>query len=216
MDNYCSYGFGRYVYANDTSDALRDRRGYPGGNSVGSIRYSGQEVTYGKQKQAGGPDRPSGRGENAFGRPGAADPKMCIGGTDDLKQLSIIDTAKAWSDLTHVALGLKKIPAIQIQNVLKKTYEILFFYHRQECAPKLVSKLLLEMDEFLYFVSLMENCEVEKDFYYYQAVFCIAKALKQGYFLGQYDCAFPMLKFLDPTDETKIIDLENGKTEGFF
>lgn len=130
-----------------------------------------------------------------------------------MKQLSIIDTAEAWLDLTYVVLDLKKIPAIQIQNNLKNTYEILYFYHRQACAPKMVSKLLLEMDEFLYFVSLMEDGEVEEDFYYYQAVSCIAKALKRGYFLGRYDCTFPVLKFLDPTDEPMIIDLENGKIE---
>ena len=130
-----------------------------------------------------------------------------------MKKFSIIDTAKAWFDLTHVVLDLKKIPAPQLQNILKDTYEILYFYHRQDCAPKMVSKLLLEMDEFLYFVSLMEDSEVEKDFYYYQAVSCIAKALKQGYFLGRYDCEFPALKFLDPTDEPLIIDFENGKIE---
>jgi hypothetical protein len=110
-------------------------------------------------------------------------------------------------------LDLKKIPAPQLQNVLKDTYEILYFYHRQDCAPKMVSKLLLVMDEFLYFVSLMEDSEVKKDFYYYQAVSCIAKALKQGYFIGRYDGVFPVLKFLDPTDEPMIIDFESGKIE---
>ena len=130
-----------------------------------------------------------------------------------MKQLSILDTARAWLDLTYVVLDLKKIPARQIQNNLKNTYEILYFYHRQDCAPKMVSKLLLEMDAFLYFVSLMEDGEVEKDFYYFQTVSCIAKALKQGYFLGQYDAVFPVLTFLSPTDEPWIIDLENGKIE---
>ena len=61
-----------------------------------------------------------------------------------MKQFSIIDAAKAWFDLTHVVLDLKKIPAPQLQNILKDTYEILYFYHRQDCAPKMVSKLLLE------------------------------------------------------------------------
>ena len=42
---------------------------------------------------------------------------------------------------------------------------------------------------------------------------CIAKALKQGYFLGRYDCEFPVLKFLDPRDEPLIIDFKNGKIE---
>ena len=43
-----------------------------------------------------------------------------------MKNFSIIDTAKAWFDLTHVVLDLKKIPAPQLQNILKDTYEILY------------------------------------------------------------------------------------------
>ena len=128
-----------------------------------------------------------------------------------MKPFSIMDTAEAWVHLTDVVLDLKKIPLAQLQSVLKDTYEILYFYHRQDVAPKTVSKLLLGMDAFLYFASLMEDYEVNKGFYDYQTVFCIAKALKQGYFLGKYDCAFPVLKFLDPTDEPVVLNLENGK-----
>ena len=33
-----------------------------------------------------------------------------------MKQFSIIDAAKAWFDLTHVVLDLKKIPAPHVLN----------------------------------------------------------------------------------------------------
>jgi hypothetical protein len=79
-----------------------------------------------------------------------------------MEQFSITATTKGWFDLTHEVLELKKIPSEQLQDLLKDTYKILYFYHRQDCAPKMVSKLLLEMDEFLYFVSLLEDNEEEK------------------------------------------------------
>ena len=70
-----------------------------------------------------------------------------------------------WCEMTNIVLDLKELSFSKIQNLLKETYEILTEYHKEKLIPKEISKLLLEVDSFLYFTSLMEENEKGIDFY---------------------------------------------------
>ena len=71
-----------------------------------------------------------------------------------------------WCEMTNIVLDLKELSFSKIQNLLKETYEILTEYHKEKLIPKEISKLLLEVDSFLYFTSLMEENEKGIDFYH--------------------------------------------------
>ena len=69
-----------------------------------------------------------------------------------------------------------------IRELFKRSYEVLDFYHKDALVPKEVSELLLEMDGFLYFASLITDKEFDDNPYLYQAVHSLAEALKNGFF----------------------------------
>lgn len=116
----------------------------------------------------------------------------------------IVQLTKTWETMTHTVLDLKKFSLLEMQTLLKDTYKTLILFHKDELVPKEISKLLLEMDNFLYFTSLMENKEVGIDFYNYQYIFSIVAALKKGFFKADYTCDFPELK-LDNSDNIEIL-----------
>ena len=83
----------------------------------------------------------------------------------------LIQLTTQWSRMTGLVLELRKIPSAELQRLLKETYRVLRFYCKDNLVPKEISKILLEMDEFLYFASLFEKKEVEIDFeFHYQFV----------------------------------------------
>ena len=122
-------------------------------------------------------------------------------------------TAHRWTDMISAVLKLKKIPLNQLQQLLKDTYKALYYYHECDLVPRELSKVLLEMEVFLDFSAMMENNETEENFYYYQAMYMVVKALEDGFFNGKYECAFPVLKLYDPMKNLHILDLENGSLE---
>ena len=120
---------------------------------------------------------------------------------------------KAWSDLSDQALSLQKVPRTDMQRLLKETYEALSFYYKDGVVPKAVVSLLFEMDHYLYFSTLMKSEEPDC-FPYYKAVSSVVNALEKGFFQGEYEYPFPVLKVYDVlTEQTHIIDLENGSLE---
>lgn len=118
-----------------------------------------------------------------------------------------------WSQMTGLVLELKRIPSEKLQCLLKETYKVLQFYCKDNHVPKTISKILLEMDEFLYFASLFEEKEVEVDFYFYQAMHMIVETLKKGFFEGEYECEYPVLKLSDSSNNSFVVDFENGHIE---
>ena len=75
---------------------------------------------------------------------------------DDIKN-NILEITKEWIGMTHKVLDLKRIPSVEIRDILKNTYEVLNYYHKDEAVPKEVCEMLLEMDEFLYFASMITD-----------------------------------------------------------
>ena len=66
------------------------------------------------------------------------------------------------------------------------------------------------MDAFLYFASLIEDKEVEVDFYQYQFISFIVVALKKGFFDSHYDFTFPELNICGFDKNESIINFETN------
>ena len=114
-----------------------------------------------------------------------------------------------WKSMTDTVLDLEKFSLSEMQILLSDTYQVLRTYHKENVTPKEVSNILLEMYEFLYFTSLMEEKEVGVNFYQYQYISSIVAALRKGFFEADYRCEFPELKILDKNNNEFIIDFEN-------
>lgn len=121
-----------------------------------------------------------------------------------------------WIEMTHKTLDLKRIPSIEIRDALRKTYDVLIYYHKDEVIPKALCKMLLRMDEFLYFASIITDNEFEDNPYLFQAIHSISKSLKIGFFKGEYESEYPILK-IKKTDKNIVdFDLQNGCIEDLF
>lgn len=114
-----------------------------------------------------------------------------------------------WDNMTYQALSLQEISLSDIQLQLKDTYHILTEFHKDKLVPKSICKLLLTMDEFLYFSSMMESNEKGVDFYHYQYISSIVSALKTGFFKGEYEEPFPKLKIYDSENNYTVIDFDD-------
>ena len=123
--------------------------------------------------------------------------------------IEALQIEEKWRAKTSTVLDLEEISPTDMKRLLKETYELLLKFHKEELVPKEVTKVLLEMDAFLYFVSLMERKEVGIDFYKYQRIFSIVEALKAGFFSGDYECEFPKLKLDKGEKKISVIDFES-------
>ncbi len=126
---------------------------------------------------------------------------------------SITEITEKWKRITYSVLDLKRISSAEIRENLKKTYEVLNYYHKDEYVPKSVCEMLLEMDSFLYFASMITDKEFDDDPYLYQTTHSIAQALKKGFFNGEYECEYPVLKIINAEKNIAAFDLQNGYLE---
>ena len=126
-----------------------------------------------------------------------------------MKNKELKQIAYNWKSMTDTVLDLEKFSLSEMQILLSDTYKALRTYHKENVAPKEVSNILLEMYEFLYFTSLMEEKEVGVNFYQYQYISSIVAALRKGFFEADYRCEFPELKILDKNNNKFIINFEN-------
>lgn len=120
-----------------------------------------------------------------------------------------------WQEMTHTVFELKKLSLEDMQSLLKETYLILTTYHKDSLIPKEISKLFLEIEDFLYFSSLMEEKENGLGFYHWQELFHLVKALEKGFFEGKYSCDYPKLIITDVVDNDLLIDLESDHLESY-
>ena len=114
-----------------------------------------------------------------------------------------------WKELVGVILDLEPIPQEELQELLKNTYAILRAYHKEALVPKEISELFVAIYEFLYFASVMEDNAVNVN-YHFMYLHSIVEALKEGFFDGEYPCAYPKLSILDLYDQEKIIDFDEN------
>lgn len=132
-------------------------------------------------------------------------------GEEPQEALWLPQTVARWEGLTCTVLNKKELPQQELMEVLKETYQQLRELCNQPLVPKEVSRLFLEMESFLYFAFLMEEKEVETDFYQYATMYKVVEALKDGFFAGEYPCNFPKLQWLDGEQNTMEFDLESQR-----
>lgn len=86
-----------------------------------------------------------------------------------------------WINMTKIVLDLNKITHEQIKCLINETRILLNDYQNDALVPKETIKLFLEMEDFLYFSSLMEEKEVGADFYHYTESYNSIKQLKEDF-----------------------------------
>lgn len=121
-----------------------------------------------------------------------------------------------WIKMTHKTLDLKRIPSIEIRDALRKTYDVLIYYHKDEVVPKALCKMLSKMDEFLYFASMIDEKEFNGDPNLYWVIHSISKSMKIGFFEGKYESEYPILKIKKADKNIVDFDLQNGYIEDLF
>ena len=124
-------------------------------------------------------------------------------------------TIESWDTLTHRVLALEEIPLCQVQALLKDSYALLTRYCQEDLVPKEMAKLLLTMDEYLFFAELMEEKEKGKGYYRWEESFFAVKALKEGFFKGRYPQDYPLLQITDCLDCSCLFDLEKDSMEQY-
>ena len=124
------------------------------------------------------------------------------------KELELI--AKKWDSMTTIALNLQELPLAQMQVLLCDTYRALTQFHKDSLVPKEITQILLNIEEYLYFASLMEETEVPAGYYCYRQLCLIVNAFKEGFFNAEYAYAFPQLQIFDDFQNAHIINLERN------
>ena len=124
----------------------------------------------------------------------------------DLAEKSV----KSWEYLTYAVLDLEKISLPNLQTVLKESYFILSHIHKDTHVPKSVCKMLLAMDDFLYFASTIEKNENKLNFYHYQFVSDIVSAMKKEFFDGGCKESYPKLKIRDLNKDEFVVDFDEN------
>lgn len=127
-----------------------------------------------------------------------------------MKNNKLKELSATWKDATYRVLDLKEIHLSALQHLLKETYSVLLVFHKSESIPKEICKIFLEIKDFLYFASLMEENELGIDYYCYRRIDAIAKALEKGFFCGDYGCDFPNLTIVDDYNKAYVFDFEEN------
>lgn len=120
--------------------------------------------------------------------------------------------AQQWVSMTLTMLREDDFPSEAVKNLLRESYAVLNHYHEDTFIPKEVTKMLLEMDSFLYFLSLLSGKEGIYETYF-PAVHMAIEGLKNGFLDGKYECAFPLLRVYDNDDKPLTLDLAKGDLE---
>ncbi len=127
----------------------------------------------------------------------------------------ILEITNQWTDTTYQVLALEEVSMTKVRQLLKETYRILTDYHKLGLVPKEIIALFLEMEDFLYFTSIIEGVEKEKNFYNWQENTSIIKALEKGFIQGEYLSEFPKLIIKNLRDESFLVDFDSDTIEDY-
>lgn len=120
-----------------------------------------------------------------------------------------------WKEQTHLVLDLQALSLQDVQQLICATYEVLTAHCEGALVPKEICKIILEMEDFLYFAALMEEKECGKGYYCWEEIRYVVNALKDGFFAGKYPYAFPKLLVSDVMDTTYLFDLKKDQFAGY-
>ena len=117
--------------------------------------------------------------------------------------------AEHWGCMTMLTLNLREISLAEMRALLRDTYMALTQFHKDLLIPKEVTRILLSIEEYLYFASLMEEKEVPEGYYCYRQLNLIVNAFKEGFFNAEYAYEFPQLQILDEFQNAYLINMES-------
>ena len=95
----------------------------------------------------------------------------------ELKKISEI--AHSWQSVTWEVIEFKKPTPSKINQLFNETYELLAEYSTKDDVPKGISKVLLEMNEFCWWVSDLDETPLHK---HYQELYTLACELNKSFF----------------------------------
>ena len=127
-----------------------------------------------------------------------------------MQHVELETIAEQWDHMTSLVLNLRELPLAQMQELLCDTYKVLTQFHKEPLVPKQTFRLLLNIEEYLYFAALMEGDDVPVDYYCHRQIYVIVKSLKGGFLRGEYTCAFPELQIFDEFENDHVINLEKN------
>ena len=94
----------------------------------------------------------------------------------------IMDLVFQWKIITWDVIGLKNIGTTRLKCLFIKTYDLLDLYKDKNYTRKQFAALLLEMQEFSWWVSTLPDCSIHD---HYQLVITLIQILIK-HFLGDY------------------------------
>ena len=116
-------------------------------------------------------------------------------------------TADLWEQYTWDTLNLDEVSYEEMEELLLKTYEIMYHYRYERVVSKEVCRMLLDIEDFIYFLSVIEENEksVMGNSRMYQTLFTVIKDLERCFVTGDFACVYPVLR-INLNDN--IIDLK--------
>lgn len=84
-----------------------------------------------------------------------------------------------WDALTNEVIALNDIALTEVQRLFRETYNSLDIFSKEELVPKSFSKLLLEMNDFGWWVSDLDDTPIH---HFYQKIISLVCELNK-YFL---------------------------------
>lgn len=85
-----------------------------------------------------------------------------------------------WHNQISKVMDTEVLDINEISQLLKETHETVMFYKSELMVPKNIVQLLLCIEQFLYFSSIMKEENDNEDFFY--PIFFFIEALKNGFF----------------------------------
>ena len=115
-----------------------------------------------------------------------------------------------WQRLTTKVMDKKVIKTAEWRGAIDETYRILTAFCGVAFVPKEIAELIVSMDEFLWFATLIEGNEEYPSFGMdtYRQIHAAVFSLKSGFFDGEYPCPYPLLQVTDNDRRTEIWNRE--------
>ena len=117
---------------------------------------------------------------------------------------------REWEDMTCTVIDLKELSVSDIEGLIADTYEVLTEFHKEPLLPKEITKLLLEIKDFLEISSAIEFAEKPNEYYHSMDILLITNAIINGFLKGEYESEFPKLQIKDINDNANLIDLKTN------
>jgi hypothetical protein len=125
----------------------------------------------------------------------------------------INNIANEWHAKTEEILELKELSLTYLQTLLNKTYKMLFDFKNDKVIPKELARVLVNMEEFFWFLSFVGEKEGMNISNYYQELHSISKTLKESYFNDDFKEKYPKLLVNVLGEEGFVFDFEKDLIE---